>query len=484
MDEETDSSSNLRHDSAPNATVVDSNPSFNRNSFRSTFRLPPNRVTQASADGDIALADAAAAAANAVEASIVATDSTTCDSGLEQSPAADAELLTTSPRSSASPRLAEDDSFNQAASEFERQSVLLPSADLHLQFAGGSSTVARQQQPGADRPLPTEPPAGTAAVNGCEEKQHLPAVEDGNCDPEALEEAASASAGDCEAEQERAEVPGGCEEPPAEEAGIGTERPAPSEVQQDPPQQQQESVLEEPSSRKDQAASGLCAFVRSCSILFQLLASGAEDDSMLPASSSTSATSQQQQLRKQESRIRSLTAENARLQSELDSCRLVFREFDRCLRLVADKRHDADAQVVELMRDRDQALEDLQSVEKAFSDLHKRFEKSKQVIESLRANEQALHRSVQEHQARMKRNEQKYLTLKAHAEEKLEAANRHIDEQRRNSESELARLQAVLRKAELQAQNLQAQLDHKVQENAELTSICDELINRVGDEKS
>uniref|UniRef100_A0A1I8J3V8 TACC_C domain-containing protein n=1 Tax=Macrostomum lignano TaxID=282301 RepID=A0A1I8J3V8_9PLAT len=439
MDEETDSSSTLQHDSAPNATVVDSNPSFNRNSFRSTFRLPPNRVTQASADGDIALADAAAAAANAVEASIVATDSTTCDSGLEQSPAADAELLTTSPRSSASPRLAEDDSFNQAASEFERQSVLLPSADLHLQFAGGSSTVARQQQPGADRPLPTEPPAGTAAVNGCEEKQHLPAVEDGNCDPEALEEAASASAGDCEAEQERAEVPGGCEEPPAEEAGIGTER---------------------------------------------LLASGAEDDSMLPASSSTSATSQQQQLRKQESRIRSLTAENARLQSELDSCRLVFREFDRCLRLVADKRHDADAQVVELMRDRDQALEDLQSVEKAFSDLHKRFEKSKQVIESLRANEQALHRSVQEHQARMKRNEQKYLTLKAHAEEKLEAANRHIDEQRRNSESELARLQAVLRKAELQAQNLQAQLDHKVQENAELTSICDELINRVGDEKS
>ncbi|PAA62012.1 hypothetical protein BOX15_Mlig023266g3 [Macrostomum lignano] len=462
MDEETDSSSNLQHDSAPNATVVDSNPSFNRNSFRSTFRLPPNRVTQASADGDIALADAAAAAANAVEASIVATDSTTCDSGLEQSPAADAELLTTSPRSSASPRLAEDDSFNQAASEFERQSVLLPSADLHLQFAVGSSTVARQQQPGAERPLPTEPPAGTAAVNGCEEKHHLPAVEDGNCDPEALEETASASAGDCEAEQERAEVPGGCEEPPAEEAGIGTERLLASGSEED--------------SMRSQAAGSANHTGHD--------KSNSPTPSQLPASSSTSATSQQQQLRKQESRIRSLTAENARLQSELDSCRLVFREFDRCLRLVADKRHDADAQVVELMRDRDQALEDLQSVEKAFSDLHKRFEKSKQVIESLRANEQALHRSVQEHQARMKRNEQKYLTLKAHAEEKLEAANRHIDEQRRNSESELARLQAVLRKAELQAQNLQAQLDHKVQENAELTSICDELINRVGDEKS
>uniref|UniRef100_A0A1I8IFB3 TACC_C domain-containing protein n=1 Tax=Macrostomum lignano TaxID=282301 RepID=A0A1I8IFB3_9PLAT len=443
MDEETDSSSNLQHDSAPNATVVDSNPSFNRNSFRSTFRLPPNRVTQASADGDIALADAAAAAANAVEASIVATDSTTCDSGLEQSPAADAELLTTSPRSSASPRLAEDDSFNQAASEFERQSVLLPSADLHLQFAVGSSTVARQQQPGAERPLPTEPPAGTAAVNGCEEKHHLPAVEDGNCDPEALEETASASAGDCEAEQERAELLA--------------------------------SGSEEDSMRSQAAGSANHTGHDK---------SNSPTPSQLPASSSTSATSQQQQLRKQESRIRSLTAENARLQSELDSCRLVFREFDRCLRLVADKRHDADAQVVELMRDRDQALEDLQSVEKAFSDLHKRFEKSKQVIESLRANEQALHRSVQEHQARMKRNEQKYLTLKAHAEEKLEAANRHIDEQRRNSESELARLQAVLRKAELQAQNLQAQLDHKVQENAELTSICDELINRVGDEKS
>ncbi len=40
--------------------------------------------------------------------------------------------------------------------------------------------------------------------------------------------------------------------------------------------------------------------------------------------------------------------------------------------------------VTELVRERDQALEDLQSVETAFSDLHRRYEKTKLVVEGFK----------------------------------------------------------------------------------------------------
>ncbi len=43
-----------------------------------------------------------------------------------------------------------------------------------------------------------------------------------------------------------------------------------------------------------------------------------------------------------------------------------------------------DSQVAEVQKEKDQALEDLASVEGAFSDLHRRYEKIKGVVESFK----------------------------------------------------------------------------------------------------
>ncbi|VEL19340.1 unnamed protein product [Protopolystoma xenopodis] len=40
--------------------------------------------------------------------------------------------------------------------------------------------------------------------------------------------------------------------------------------------------------------------------------------------------------------------------------------------------------VAELVSERDQALEEMATIEKAFGDLHRRFEKSKQVIDGFK----------------------------------------------------------------------------------------------------
>ena len=65
-------------------------------------------------------------------------------------------------------------------------------------------------------------------------------------------------------------------------------------------------------------------------------------------------------------------------------------------------------------------MEDLRAVESAFSDLHRRYEKSKAAVEGFKKNEESLKACVADYQQKLKKQEQRYQTLKQHAEEKLE----------------------------------------------------------------
>lgn len=51
---------------------------------------------------------------------------------------------------------------------------------------------------------------------------------------------------------------------------------------------------------------------------------------------------------------------------------------------------------------------------------------------------------------------------------------------RRSHKSEIDKLRAMLRKAEVQVTSLEEAMERKLKENQELTAICDELINKVG----
>ncbi|KFZ65748.1 Transforming acidic coiled-coil-containing protein 3, partial [Podiceps cristatus] len=129
-----------------------------------------------------------------------------------------------------------------------------------------------------------------------------------------------------------------------------------------------------------------------------------------------------------------------------------------------------------MTEEKQQVISDLNSMEKSFSELFKRFEKQKEVLEGYRKNEEALKKCAEEYLARIKKEEQRYRALKAHAEEKLHQANEEIAQVRSKAKSETAALQASLRKEQMRIQSLERSLEQKTKENDELTKICDDLI--------
>ncbi|EDL17678.1 transforming, acidic coiled-coil containing protein 2, isoform CRA_a [Mus musculus] len=136
--------------------------------------------------------------------------------------------------------------------------------------------------------------------------------------------------------------------------------------------------------------------------------------------------------------------------------------------------------VQQLVLEKEQALADLNSVEKSLADLFRRYEKMKEVLEGFRKNEEVLKKCAQEYLSRVKKEEQRYQALKVHAEEKLDRANAEIAQVRGKAQQEQAAYQASLRKEQLRVDALERTLEQKNKEIEELTKICDELIAKMG----
>uniref|UniRef100_A0A8C6PVI0 Transforming acidic coiled-coil-containing protein C-terminal domain-containing protein n=1 Tax=Nothobranchius furzeri TaxID=105023 RepID=A0A8C6PVI0_NOTFU len=130
--------------------------------------------------------------------------------------------------------------------------------------------------------------------------------------------------------------------------------------------------------------------------------------------------------------------------------------------------------------EKEAAMTDLNSVERSLSDMFRRYESMKGTLEGFKKNEEVLKKCAQEYLARVKQEEQRYRTLKVHAEEKLEKANEEIAQVRVKASSENTALTASLRKEQMKNESMEQALQQKNQEIEELTKICDELIAKMG----
>ncbi|XP_068131903.1 transforming acidic coiled-coil-containing protein 3 [Hyperolius riggenbachi] len=169
-----------------------------------------------------------------------------------------------------------------------------------------------------------------------------------------------------------------------------------------------------------------------------------------------------------------------KLYLECDEMGKIVAEFESTIaQILEDSQRQKELSKLELnkvLEEKQQLQMDLNSTEKSFSDLFKRFEKQKEVLEGYRKNEEALKKCVEDYLARIKKEEQRYQALKAHAEEKLNRASEEIAQVRSKSKSEATALQATLRKEQMRIQSLERTLEQKTKENDELTKICDDLI--------
>ncbi|KPP62510.1 transforming acidic coiled-coil-containing protein 2-like [Scleropages formosus] len=169
--------------------------------------------------------------------------------------------------------------------------------------------------------------------------------------------------------------------------------------------------------------------------------------------------------------------------SEGDASPYLPRDLDHSLGIAQDEQREKSLShhtIQQLIVEKDQALADLNSVEKSLADLFRRYEKMKDVLEGFRKNEEVLKKCAQEYLSRIRKEEQRYQALKIHAEEKLDKANADIAQVRAKAKQEQAAYQASLRKEQMKVESLERTLEQKNKEIEELTKICDELISKMG----
>ncbi|XP_018555695.1 transforming acidic coiled-coil-containing protein 1 isoform X1 [Lates calcarifer] len=173
--------------------------------------------------------------------------------------------------------------------------------------------------------------------------------------------------------------------------------------------------------------------------------------------------------------------------AEVFEMRKIVAEYEKTVaQMIEDEQQQktlsCSKSVRQLTLERDQALADLNSVERSFADLFRRYENMKGVLEGFKKNEEVLKKCAQDYLMRIKQEEQRYQTLKVHAEEKLDKANEEIAQVRAKANAESVALNASLRKEQMKVESLERAVLQKNQEIEELTKICDELIAKLGTE--
>ncbi|XP_018422156.1 PREDICTED: transforming acidic coiled-coil-containing protein 1 [Nanorana parkeri] len=170
--------------------------------------------------------------------------------------------------------------------------------------------------------------------------------------------------------------------------------------------------------------------------------------------------------------------------TEVLEMRKIVAEYEKTIaQMIEDEQRSnvsAQKSLQQVTQEKEQALADLNSVERSLSDLFRRYENLKGVLEGFKKNEEALKKCAQDYLARVKQEELRYQALKMHAEEKLNKASEEIAQVRTKARAESAALTAGLRKEQMKVESLERALQQKNQEIEELTKICDELIAKMG----
>ena len=110
-----------------------------------------------------------------------------------------------------------------------------------------------------------------------------------------------------------------------------------------------------------------------------------------------------------------------------DQMKQVLREYEKTISdLIIEKENEKkkmDLDIESALAEKNQAIEDLHNVEAAFSDVHRKYERTKQVVVEVKKNEEQLKNFVEEYKDKLQKADKKYNLLKSHAEERLEDAN-------------------------------------------------------------
>ena len=168
--------------------------------------------------------------------------------------------------------------------------------------------------------------------------------------------------------------------------------------------------------------------------------------------------------------------------------------IEQLLKEKAREKQSLRAGIEKKMEEKEQVRSEVSDVERANKDLSKKYSRTKEVIQAHMTSEAGLKVEVEEMSSRHRRGGERYQLLKTHAETRLEEANSRLGEVsraegrriypysqvKRSKAAEIAKLSAQLKKAEMHLASLEREKERKEKENEELSTICDDLIAKMG----
>ncbi|CAB3246067.1 unnamed protein product [Arctia plantaginis] len=192
-------------------------------------------------------------------------------------------------------------------------------------------------------------------------------------------------------------------------------------------------------------------------------------------------TEQNEEYGEKEKALSQRVAEKVRNNKQMS---VVMEEYERTISSLIGEREAESKRWIEersdLVRERDDAAAHLASMEHAFNDVHTKYERCKVIIQGYKCNEETLKKTVEDNNDAIQKLEARYETLRQHAMQQLNKANAELDSVKKAHQTEVLKLNAMLKKSEVHVSSLQESLAQKIKDNEELTAICDELINKVG----
>ncbi|CAG9816619.1 unnamed protein product [Phaedon cochleariae] len=148
-----------------------------------------------------------------------------------------------------------------------------------------------------------------------------------------------------------------------------------------------------------------------------------------------------------------------------------MEEFDRTLKQRADE--------YEKLKEKFEVnKKHLANLELAFSDVHSKYEKSKESLQASLLNEEALIIKMDLAQSTNNQHEERYESLRQHARNQIDKSNKELLTQRERYESEVLKLKAIIKRLEIKCSSLESNMQQKINECAQLAALCDEVTGK------
>ncbi|CDW59133.1 Transforming acidic coiled-coil-containing protei n 3 [Trichuris trichiura] len=207
-------------------------------------------------------------------------------------------------------------------------------------------------------------------------------------------------------------------------------------------------------------------------------------------------SSMQLEMKAMSERLMELTAQNSALRGKceelsnrasadgqkLQEMDLILKEYEATISemksLSSNHKKKVEESIESVIKERDNAIDDLQAAENVIAELLKRFDKLRSTVSDLKKNEVTLKASAEDLSERLAKSEARFRQLRDNAEDKVTKLKIEMDRMAKSRDADMVGIRAQVKKYEVLTSSLEKECEQKAKQIQELSSICDELIQK------